>query len=348
MTEVSALAATQWGLLTSAQAAAVGISRPQLARLTDRGVLERLTHGVYAATALGYEPHRDLRAAWLALDPARGAEERLASAHTAAVVSHTSAAGLHKLGDLLDDVHEFTLAQRKQSRREGVRLHRGKLAAQDVVLVHGLPTTTPSRTVADLLRSGHDMDHVAQIAADAVRRGSATLEQLANALDPLARRHSEPSGEALTARLLDIAGLSPQALGRQLVGSDLGQALLAAGRASVVGSLMHSVALKPLADVDVLAALPSVNLSAVVNFQPLLEAIQASQGTALQQVVRSAALDQLTGVVRGMDTRSLLDDVLVSVKAATTTAPVSLEPSRPALEGRAVTAPTTAPEGEDT
>ena len=158
----SHIAAGQWGLLTTAQAAHEGISRLQLARLADAGVLQRVGRGVYATTSSAGE-HLSLRAAWLALDPAHTAELRLADPIAAGVVSHASAAGLHQLGDLLDDQHEFTLAQRKQTARAGIRIHRGDLLAPAVTIVQGLPVTTGERTIADLLRAGHDPEHVAQI-----------------------------------------------------------------------------------------------------------------------------------------------------------------------------------------
>ncbi|MFB9955342.1 hypothetical protein [Cellulomonas denverensis] len=53
------------------------MTRLQLARLAEAGVLERVDHGVYASASAPTE-HRALRAAWLSLDPARTAEERLA------------------------------------------------------------------------------------------------------------------------------------------------------------------------------------------------------------------------------------------------------------------------------
>src|SRR5450756_2175277 len=97
----SHIAAGQWGLLTTAQAVHEGISRLQLARLADAGVLQRVGRGVYATTSSAAE-HLSLRAAWLALDPAHTAELRLVNPIAAGVVSHASAAGLHQLGDLLD------------------------------------------------------------------------------------------------------------------------------------------------------------------------------------------------------------------------------------------------------
>jgi hypothetical protein len=229
---LSRLAAGQWGLLTAAQAERHDITRSQLTRLTEAGILERVERGVYATTS-STDQNRALRAAWLALDPSQTAEERLADPVGAGVVSHTSAASLHKLGDLLDDVPEITFAHRKQTRR-GIRLHRGDLSEADVTLVDGLPTTTEERTVADLLRDGHDPEHIAQIIGQGIRRGVLDLAGLAQHLEPLARRYGQPDGQSLVAHLLDLAGLSGAALARDLAKTSAGQELVAAGRASAL------------------------------------------------------------------------------------------------------------------
>src|SRR5450759_3014436 len=226
----SHIAAGQWGLLTTAQAVHEGISRLQLARLADAGVLQRVGRGVYATTSSAAE-HLSLRAAWLALDPAHTAELRLVNPIAAGVVSHASAAGLHQLGDLLDDQHEFTLAQRKQTARGGIRIHRGDLLEQDVTVVEGLPVTTVERTIADLLSAGRDPDHVAQNIGEGVRR----------AVVDLARRHNQPDGSGLVEYLLDIVGLSQAALARELAQSPAGQGLLAAGRLSAIAEMVASI-----------------------------------------------------------------------------------------------------------
>jgi len=277
----SQLAAGQWGLLTTAQAAREGITRLQLARLADAGVLERLGRGVYATTSSADE-HLSLRAAWLALDPARTAEERLKSPTTAGVVSHASAAGLHNLGDLLDDEHEVTLPQRKQTRREGIRIHRGDLTEQDVTIVEGLPVTTEERTIADLLRAGHDPEHVAQIIGQGVRRGVVDLTDLAVHLDPLARRHNQPNGEALVEYLLDLLGLSRAALARELAQSPAGQDLVAAGRLSAIGEMLGSML--PQIDTAQLFGLDKLDLGrisglheVVARMQPIYPAIAQLQ-----------------------------------------------------------------------
>lgn len=236
---VSRLASGQSGLLTAAQAEREGVTRSQLNRLAEAGVLERVERGVYATTSSSDE-NRDLRAAWLALEPTQTAEERLVDAVSAGVVSHTSAAGLHKLGDLLDDVPEVTYPHRKQTRR-GIRVHRGDLTEADITLVDGLPTTTEERTVADLLRDGHDPEHIAQIIGQGVRRGVIDVPDLGEHLDPLARRYGQPNGQSLVAHLLDLVGLSPAALARELAQSVPGKELLAAGRTAAIGDLFASL-----------------------------------------------------------------------------------------------------------
>jgi Transcriptional regulator, AbiEi antitoxin len=215
----SRLAAGQWGLLTTAQARRRGISRDQLNHLVSVGILERVEHGVYAATAAPDE-HRDKRVAWLVLTPGTLAEERLADPVATGVLSHTSAAALHQLGDLLDDIPEVTVTQRKQTRRP-MRVHHLPLSAGDVTLVDGLPVTTPERTVADLIRDGHDLDHIARLTGDGLTRGIIDVTDLAHQLDPVAHRMGAEDGPAAAARLIEIAGLDMTSLLHSPAGQDL-------------------------------------------------------------------------------------------------------------------------------
>jgi hypothetical protein len=174
---------------------------------------------VYAATAAPDE-HRDKRVAWLVLAPASTAEERLADPAATGVVSHTSAAALHRLGDLLDDVPEVTVAQRKQTRRP-MHVHHLPFASRDSTLVAGLPVTTAERTVADLIRDGHDLDHIARLTGDGLTRGVIDLTDLARQLEPVAHRIGTNDGRAAAARLVEIAGLDMASLLRSPAGQDL-------------------------------------------------------------------------------------------------------------------------------
>ncbi len=80
----------------------------QLSRMVHNRELDRVEHGVYATPTGATAEYAGLRAQWLARDPGRTAEERLSDPHTAGVASHTTAARLHDIGDLPDDVYEMT------------------------------------------------------------------------------------------------------------------------------------------------------------------------------------------------------------------------------------------------
>jgi hypothetical protein len=171
------VAEDQWGLVTRTQALGIGAPQPTLARLAKAGVLVRVAHGVYRIAG-GTDPGNiELRAAWLQLDPATPAWRR-AHDDRDAVVSHRSAAEMYGLGDLVADVHEFTVSQRRQTRREDVRFYINNVARADRALVGGLPVTRPHCIVADLLAAHEDGSAVAEIAHEAIHRGLTTRDEI--------------------------------------------------------------------------------------------------------------------------------------------------------------------------
>lgn len=195
------IAEDQWGLVTRAQAMALGVPRATFARLATGRALIRVAHGVYRIVGSPEPDHIDLRAAWLQLDPQTPAWERVRSADVA-VVSHRSAAEVYDLGDLIADTHEFSVPARTQTRRSDVRLYVRDVGAGDRGIVKGLPVTRPHRIVADLLAAHEDGSAVATIATEAVDRGLTTPDEIAAAVAPLARRYRARNGEALANRLL--------------------------------------------------------------------------------------------------------------------------------------------------
>lgn len=217
---LSELSSAQWGLFTSAQATARGVSRLDLSRLAEAGLLERVSHGVYRDAGTSDDEYESLRAAWLAIVPKVNASERLRSLADDAVVSGASAARLHGVGDLREDRHEFTSRVRRQSQREGVRISTRELEGADVTVRHGLPVTTIERTLADLVVDRVDLTLVAQVLGDAMRAGSVSLDALAVRLGPLAARNGCPAGDghALLDRLLRLAGLDKQSIAGRLAG----------------------------------------------------------------------------------------------------------------------------------
>jgi predicted transcriptional regulator of viral defense system len=147
------LAEDQWGLLTRRQAGRAGVPPATLQRLASAGVLNRVAHGVYRLTGAPPASDLELRAARLQLLPEIPAWERTPD-H--GVVSHRSAAALYGLGHLPADRHDFTLPERRQSRRPDVRLHVRPVRPDDWLVVSGLPVTRPSRIAADLVADQED------------------------------------------------------------------------------------------------------------------------------------------------------------------------------------------------
>jgi hypothetical protein len=200
---------TQWGLVTSAQAAARGVGRLELSRLTQSGHFVRLAKGVYKDSGAPGGSHLELRAAWLSTDPPRTVAERLDDGPAGVVVCGESATRLHGIGDLRADRHEFNVISRRQSQRPDIKYRQRSLVVSEVTIREGLPVTTVERTLADLVADRHDLSLVADVLADAVRQGVVNLDRLALRLGPLAERngHERDDGDALLTRLLRIRGL---------------------------------------------------------------------------------------------------------------------------------------------
>lgn len=207
--EIAALAEGQWGLFTTAQANVAGITTQALSRHTSRHLLERLAHGVYRTAGAPPAPEDEIRAAWLNLNPRQLARVRLHDQPHPAVVSHRSAARLYDLGDLDADRHEFTSPVRKQTRRDDVRIHRGKLERGEWTMVDGLPVTTIVRTIADLAAAHTDGGHLASVVRDALVTHHVDYDELVASLRPHAHRYGIRIGDGrgLVERFVDEAGL---------------------------------------------------------------------------------------------------------------------------------------------
>ncbi|WP_348612928.1 type IV toxin-antitoxin system AbiEi family antitoxin domain-containing protein [Nocardioides sp. 31GB23] len=188
------LAERRWGMFTTAQAEAVGVSRKQLVRMTASGVLERLAQGVYRMAGTPPQDHESVYATWLALGGATsqptetGAPALAAAGVTAAVV--------HEIGDFFLDGIDFIVGSRKTTRLSDVRLRIRPLTPADTISVNGLPTLTVERTITDLLDLGTDTSLVDDALREATRFGKIT--------DP---RQLRADLAAAPARLRDDAGV---------------------------------------------------------------------------------------------------------------------------------------------
>ena len=210
ISELEQLAASQWGMFTTAQAQALGFRRNQISRMVDSMRAEPMCYGVYRFVA-GSEPARaDLKAAWLSAFPKETAAERLAKKPFDAVVAAETAAAALGAGDFHLSPYTFITATRKQTTRKDMRFLGCSLDEADVVIVDGLPTTSFERTVFDLLRIDEDPSLVDGFMRDAARNRAHAFdfERLSELLGPIASRHGFLEGGAALAADLVLRNVS--------------------------------------------------------------------------------------------------------------------------------------------
>jgi very-short-patch-repair endonuclease len=133
------IAAAQHGVISIVQLRAAGISDEAVRRRVEAGRLHRLHRGVYAVghTADSWQKR------WTAAVLACG---------DGAALSHMSAAALWGLLRPKEGPVDVSVPHRNtRKRRDEIRLHRSRsLAAPMTTRRHGIPVTTPARTIEDL------------------------------------------------------------------------------------------------------------------------------------------------------------------------------------------------------
>ncbi|WP_436493681.1 type IV toxin-antitoxin system AbiEi family antitoxin domain-containing protein [Actinokineospora sp. HUAS TT18] len=203
-------ATDQWGLITAAQAKAVGVDGVTLQRAVEAGLLERVRRGCYLATSATMPAHVQAKAVWLGLNPRVPAWDRPVPDPNGGVISHSSAALIHDIGDLRADIVEITVPRRRATREQDVHLRRAELTQDDVALIDGLPVTTVLRTILDHLADHIAGSHVGTMIYHAAHRGLVDLDDTASEAGRYARRYGVPQGDgrALIEYLLVQAGFS--------------------------------------------------------------------------------------------------------------------------------------------
>ncbi|MEV0493672.1 type IV toxin-antitoxin system AbiEi family antitoxin domain-containing protein [Streptomyces atratus] len=294
---ISTIAADQWGLVTTAQAEAAGVSRVDLARLADANLLDRAARSVYQVPGATPAAHLDIKVAWLRLDPAVPAWERRIGDDRSGVVSHASACQLHDVGDIPADDVELSVPRRRTTREPGVSFHRAVVPTQDITVIEGLPVTTVDRTICDLLHARADAGHIGRVIADADQRGLIDTRSLAPRVQPYARFYGMPrttEGTDLLESLADQAGFTLR-----------DQQMTAAGeRAALASALNPELALEALLRTDLShldASAPSSTLAALQehvrrsSVDPQTVAASAAGAlAALQEHVRRSPVDPQT------------------------------------------------------
>lgn len=167
---IADIAASQWGMITTAQARGNGVARANLVHRIRTGELERTDHyGVYRLVAAPTSPLDDLRAAWLSTNPEVVAPERTAMLRPDAVIASAAAAMVHDIGDVHPAPYRIIVPGRRQNATGSIAYSWRALDSRDVEVVDGLPVTTRERTLVDLLEDEGDVSIVADALRDAWR-----------------------------------------------------------------------------------------------------------------------------------------------------------------------------------
>lgn len=161
-----ALAEENDGLLTAKQAREAGIADSVLARLVQRGRLERAARGVYRIPYFPSNRLSQYREAVLWAKSDAGPQD--------VALSHATALVVYGISDASPSVVHLTVPRKARLRRvrpEWVRAHRADLARGEVTVHEGLPVTTVARTVEDMLSSSGRVSLVKQAISGARREG---------------------------------------------------------------------------------------------------------------------------------------------------------------------------------
>lgn len=173
---VARLAARQHGVLTRGQLLQAGLGEDAIDSRLKRGRLRRLHRGVYVLGPTVPEHARET-AGVLACGPG-------------AVSSHRSAAFLWRLLPYPARARgvDVTVAGRNATTRPGITVHRVReLSAVETTTKHGIPVTTPARTLLDLASSVAPRE-LEQALAEAFARNLTTRPKLLSLVERR-RRH---------------------------------------------------------------------------------------------------------------------------------------------------------------
>jgi very-short-patch-repair endonuclease len=153
---IAELASQQWGVVSHVDLIVLGVTRRQIEHRLAQGRLVRIHPRVYA---FGHA-RLTQQGRWLAAVRACG---------PGAALSHRSAAALWGLRGTPGGRIEVTVPRSGRHARRGVLLHTSRrLTPEDVAVVHGIPATTPARTIVDL--ADVEAPHRVRRAADQAER----------------------------------------------------------------------------------------------------------------------------------------------------------------------------------
>jgi predicted transcriptional regulator of viral defense system len=156
------LAAEQHGYFTTTQAQKEGVGAKTIGMMFNRGVVDRVSHGVYRF------PHFPMTE----LSPFM--EAVLWPHQMVGVLSHESALRLYELSDVNPRELHITLPTSFRVQRQIPRflvVHHSDLDPADWHTWEGIPVTTPTRTITDCTAAGLGSALMGQALEEGVRKG---------------------------------------------------------------------------------------------------------------------------------------------------------------------------------
>jgi predicted transcriptional regulator of viral defense system len=162
------LAVDQHGLVTTTNARDLSVDPHRLQVMEDRGLLERVSRGVYRFP--------DIPAG--ALD--QYMEAALWPHPTRAVLSHETALDLHDLCDINPSRTHVTVPADYRTTRKAppvLELHRQDLPAEEVGWHDGIPIVHPRRAIRDSIENDTGWHLIEQAITTARRRGRITATE---------------------------------------------------------------------------------------------------------------------------------------------------------------------------
>jgi predicted transcriptional regulator of viral defense system len=167
---IAEIAGDQHGYVTQQDARGVGVASATLARMSERGVLERTSQGVYRVPLIPPGPLDQYMEATLWPRGVRG------------VLSHETALELHGLSDVNPaKIHLMVpRAHRIQRTVPGLYvIHRADLDVSEITAHEGIPIVTPACAVLQSHADGLGPALIEQAIEDGRRRGVFTARRAA-------------------------------------------------------------------------------------------------------------------------------------------------------------------------
>jgi predicted transcriptional regulator of viral defense system len=164
--ELLALAEEDDGLVTASQARATGIVDSVLARLTQRGKLERVARGVYRIPYYPADRLSQYREAVLWTRASHGPEN--------VALSHETALAVYGISDVNPSRVHITVPKNARLRRrkpKWIMIHRAELLPTEVTKQDGLPVTSVAKSVLDVLKETGRPGLARQAIRDARKEG---------------------------------------------------------------------------------------------------------------------------------------------------------------------------------